>query len=340
MNNKITYRLIAFLLIFCLSFSWSLISSQDNDLPVSHWTISLFKTEDKQNLDQPVCDFIERLMLELTLLPDNRRVVRKLDEYRINIQYNGIDFGTKNTGSFSSLLKKIATFPSFTLYKTPEKYKAVWESGEGESLAITFPAERELITGINKKEADEKLIGLLKEYECLQAETPEIVSASSLESTSEEDIYRKKGDYFTGEAINANVYYRKQSNGRYVVLNDENYPQETLSNLFLGCAGDNQLSLNLKYRNRDNTFSQMNISLKNFTCFFRENFDAYCEVHKEEKDALNITLVLHHKDLNYIHIVSAIASAKDIFHGKRIINADFYSNISQHNLIKKFENND
>jgi hypothetical protein len=157
-----------------------------NQLSEVKLVVSLFDGKPKELLDRPVCDFIERLMLELILLPNNKEVVRKLNEYKVSIQDNGIDFGRQNESLFS-LLKRCSRFPSFTLQKMPREYAAIWESEQGEQFTILFHAERELIEGTNKREADKELIRLLEDYKC-EAES----GLESLSSAADLEFIRNK----------------------------------------------------------------------------------------------------------------------------------------------------
>jgi hypothetical protein len=267
---------------------------------LSNLGISLFDGKSKELLEPSVCDFIERLMLELILLPNDKQVVRKLNEYKINIQYNGTDFGVRKE-SFSSLLKKSSLFPAFTLQKTQKKYTAIWKSQQGDLFTITFPAERELIEGTSKREADETLSRLLVDYACETNRVSEPIR------------------FFSSED------------------NDENYSLETMSNLFYGYINNDNLKLKLNYRSQNTIPPETIISLNDFLCFFRNNFEFYCNVKDKGQNHFEITLILYHRDFNYIHMLLIKSTQETISEEERILDADFYSNISQYNLNNNSE---
>jgi hypothetical protein len=300
---------------------------------ITHAGISLFSDNAKMNIHETACNFLERFLLELALLPDKKSIQAKLKEYKINIRLNGVPYGTEGFNALIPALNRIGLETPFTLKKEPALFTGIWHIDDANALTVSFPAERELITGYNKREADEQVHASLAGYS-RQKETcrSDILPDSGVIFDSEALIYMERQNFFMDKAIHNHVYYRRQSDHKYYLLNDIDQPAETISNLLLGYTSFWNPMIRLTHI-YNNSQSVINIPLADFICLFKHEFEPFCSVRQEgeEKDALKITLILHHKEFNYIHMLSAETSTGNIF-GENGIDADFYSTISQYNL--------
>ncbi|MDR1202819.1 MAG: hypothetical protein LBL58_14490 [Tannerellaceae bacterium] len=309
-----------------------IIIKYDKPDEINHLGISLFSDNAKTNIHETVCNFLERLFLELVLLPDKKAVQDKLKEYKITIQLNGAPYGSKGFTALLPALNKIDPDTPFTLKKEPGLFTGVWNIDNQNTFTISFPAERELITGYNKREADEKVNASLMNYshkkEACQADLP---PDSGKTFASDAIIYMEKGNFFINEAIHNHIYYQRHNDTKYYLLNDIEYPVETTSNLLLGYTSSINPIIKLTHIYNSHP-SEITIPLTDFICLFKKEFESFCSVLSNGDDTIKITLVLHHKEYNYIHMLSAETSIRNILYQENSIEASFHSNISQHNL--------
>jgi hypothetical protein len=295
--------------------------------------ISLFGKETKKATNTVVCNFMERVLLELVLQETSLDIFRKMEEYRLVIKRNGRKYDVSNIQSLTSVLEKIRKDTPFALRKEQKTYMAVWDFGDGDVLSVTFPSDRELVSGENKKEADEILNKKMTGYQCLQNISLDTVYSSyGLTFVPEANIYIKKGQYYINDSINENVYYAKQSDSLFSIVNDSDNAVASVSNLFQGHISGSNILLDLKHHGYGNLQPGILISLKDFVCLFRSDFDLYCAVRDEQTNKMNITLVLYHKYLDYIHLLSVKTTKDQVLQSKDILKVDFYSNIPQYNL--------
>ena len=67
----------------------SIVILHDEKRRISHLGISLFSKETKEIINRPVCDFVERLLLELALTKDKNSVIAMLDRNKIILRQIG-----------------------------------------------------------------------------------------------------------------------------------------------------------------------------------------------------------------------------------------------------------
>ena len=300
---------------------------------VSHLGISMFSKETKEIINQPVCDFVERFLLELALTDNSNEIIAMLNHYSILLQRNGRKFGEGNVNSINAILNEINDPVYFTLSKDDKTYTVAWEYGQQNIFAIQFPLNRELITGANKLESDNDLYDQLKDNNCdkIADITKFLTNASDLTS-NDGSIYINKGDTFMLGFINENTYYKKTNSG-YELIYDENFPNESLSNLFMGNVENNSLKIKVRHSMYDNFTPEYEMNLKDFICFFRNDFKIYtASSYQREPGVVNSTVIFQNKQYNYIHLLTISTKKENIFDANGVITASFRSNIPMHNI--------
>ena len=301
---------------------------------ISHLGLSLFSKETKEIINPSICDFIERLMLELALEKDNNSIISMLDRNKIIIKKNGVDFGDNNVTSINAILDEIKEPVIFSLNKNDlDSYTAAWEYGNDNVLLIHFPSNRELILGINKKESDNILHGQLIENYCTDANEKNIfIKKENIPASSyNPSIYVFKGDTFMLGEISEDTYYKKSANG-YELIFDKGYPKESLSNLFYWQYGNNNLKIHVKHSMYGNFSPEYEMKFADFICFFKNDFKIFTASRLQESGELNTTVIFQNKQYNYIHLLIINTSEECIFEENGVMSASFYSNIPQHNI--------
>ena len=302
---------------------------------IEHLGVSLFSPETKEMINAPVCNFIERIMLELLLQKLPADIQSKLREYKISLQRNGVEYGKNYFTSLSRLLDDIQYPTRFSIHKD-SAYTAVWEFGNNELFSMSFPASRELIFGMDKKESD-KNIGesFASDDDCTFTSVSDNVSASELSRLEGTDLYVRKGNVFLIDPINSDTYYQR-SDGIYQLVFDADYPAHSLANLFIRKQFGNNLSLKITHRMYGSFTPEFTIPLNKFLCLFDAGFSTYCVLHRAEPGKIRVSVVLHNRDFNYIHLLRIQTTVEQLFTKGGILTADFYTNIPQHNLKSLF----
>ena len=303
---------------------------------VSHFGISLFSKETKEIINRPVCDFVERLLLELALTKDKNSVIAMLDRNKIILRRNGVIFGEGFVNSIDAILQEIDVPVQFMLIKDEDSYTVVWEYGDDDMLAINFPLNRELILGANKKESDNLLYDLLKDNNCMNvAEIKERMFEDGTLTSTDDTVFICKGDTFMFKGINTDSYYQKTDNG-FKLIYDKKFPKESLSNLILGYDANKTLKILVKHSMYGNFSPEYEMKFIDFMCFFKNDFDIYAASYLKEPGELKSTIVFQNRQYNYINLLIINTSDESIFDKNGVMTASFYSNIPQHNIKSLF----
>jgi len=313
----------------------SLIITYNQKQEVNHLGISLFSEETKRLINFPVCNFIERLMLELVLEKTIDDTKQTLDRYKIKLMKNGVAFGGFNFTSLSDVLAEIRNPVKFSLQKNQDQFAAFWEFNDDNQFVVSFPATRDLIFGTDKKESDELLSNQLFEERnpCGNEDnlTPDDVSEKDLLYDPTKNIFTKKGREFTLQFINSNTYYKKADDS-FELLFSEDFPGESISNLIIKDMGNLNHHLHIVHRMYGHFSPAFDIPLHKFLCFFRGDYDIFTAVSFTDPKELKLTVILNNKDYNYVHLLLINTPTENIFKNEGVLNANFYSNIPQQSI--------
>lgn len=178
---------------------------------LSHLGISLFSDETKEMLDKKICDFLERILLELLLQKNKDGVCFKLNEYHIKMWINGQDYEKNNLWTLTNILNEMQMPVSFGLRHQEGRANAIWSFGV-HKLQLDFPLYRDLIEGTDKKESDYELYNQLQGAAFLKVNLEdEKVDECSLVKNMD-GIYVLPGEQYRIKALSSDRYYLKQGN--------------------------------------------------------------------------------------------------------------------------------
>lgn len=313
----------------------SLVVNYNSKREISHLGISLFSDEMKDLLNLPVCNFIERMMLELVLEQANENFEQKLDRLKLTLSKNGLKFGDLGFTSISSVLDEIEIPAQFSLVKEADNFAAVWKYHQNDQFVFAFPASRELIFGTDKKESDDllnkSLFGSEKKCDESNNRQGDNVSEADLAYSQEKNIYTKKGVAFMMDIINSNTYYKKKGNAFELVFSKD-YPAESFTNLIMKNMMNMNHKLHVTHRMYGNFSPDFDISLHEFLCYFQDDYNFYAVATISGKNVMKLTAILRNKEYNYIHLLLITAPVDNVFSKGGLLTAEFYSNIPQHNI--------
>lgn len=315
-----------------ISQSKPIVFTRNSSLPSFHLGISLFSKETKELINKPVCNFIERLMLEAVLCKNKEEVRLLLESRKIELRLNGRKFGEGGFTSVKALLEEIDQPSSFRLANTDGKFMAVIDFGVFNSLEMIFPASRELIFGTDKKESDEEVCALLKKHPKMDLRPIAEMDPSSLQ-WMEDSLYVEKGNVFMIDSICSDHFFLKEGN-EFVPLYKSTYPSESFKNILLGVI-DADKELYIRHRMYGNYSPDFTISVSAFLDCFREECTFYCGTHRMQNGKLQGVLIVHNALYNFIHMLIVTTDETDLFRSNTL-NADLYTNIPQHYIKSLF----
>lgn len=297
---------------------------------VKHLGISLFSPETKEMINLPVCNFIERMMLELTLQRSTQDVVSKLQQYSVTLAKNGIKFNQGYFTSLSGTLDAMQNPVKFSL-RRDSSYTAYWKYGEDDVLSMSFPVSRELIFGTDKKESDQITGESFNSSKCdTTFEEVLKVDVSVLQANRNSEIYVREGQFYLSNKINSNTYYQR-SGSKYQLVFNSDFPAESLANLLITKQGKS-LALKITHRMYGGFTPEFNIPLSRLSCLFSPGFSTYCILNRSDLGKIQVSAVFRSNDFGYIHLLRIKTTPEQLFTHNGTLTADLYTNIPQHNL--------
>jgi len=315
----------------------SLIVNYNSSREIDHIGISLFSNETKLLINLPVCNFIERMLLELVLEEKKKNANALLDRHKMHVSRNGVEYETKFFTSIEAALDNISTPSQFGLLKEPERFSAVWNFNQTDQFVFSFPASRDLIFGTDKKESDEMLNKSLfgGDKLCLQNDgmLGEVISDADVSLDRKRNIYIRNGSEFILAILNSDTYYKKEGDV-FELLFSKDYPAESLVNLIQKNYRKEELNhkLHITHKMYGNFSPDFDISLKELLCFFSDDYDVFTAVTSTDSKELKLTAVFHSKDYNFVHLLLIKTPVENIFLKDGILTADFFTNIPQHSI--------
>lgn len=314
----------------------NLVVNYNKNSEISHLGVSLFSAESKALINNNICNFIERIMLDLLLNEQKGALQQKLYEYKITLTTATLQ-SKQSVTNLSALLNTMKEPVNFILQHAEKEYTAIWKFENGTSLEMNFPANRELIFGTNKKEAEFALNNELVKENCtsdsiVRHNLPED-QIYMLNGTAE-DLFVTPSNYFIITQLNNQQVFRQNADKSFVLLFDKNFPEISLKNILLTPEQSN-LKLHIKHRMYGNFTPEFEMKLTDFICFFKEQTNLYCFVEKEDS-TLNAYLIIHSQEYNYIHLLLITSDFDEVFKENGVLKAEFYTHIPQDNIKNLF----
>lgn len=298
-----------------------------------HVGFSLFSNETKNLTNSEICNFIERLFFKLYLLNNKKSELEYLKNTKIALKINNTDYSKSSFAKFHDILNGITMPSEFSINNDGKNFYISFIYGKNSLLELAFPASRELIFGLDKKELDQEVSALLSgninDNNSIRMQS--IVDASLL-SEYKNGIYIKKGSFFHTSKLSNDAYYVQGDDKIYYPVLDSKFPLLSVSNILLGLTTQNP-KVHIKHRMYGNFTPNFTIRLnKIFNCFDKD-FNLYVGVQKLDNNQIQGVLVFHNYTYNYTHMLIVKIDQNDIDNIDNVIlNADFYSNIPQHNI--------
>lgn len=294
--------------------------------------VRLFDSKIRSDIDEVVCNAIERLWLELWLCEDLQKQKALIKEYRFSIVYNGFTLGTPQFPALS-VAQQLFTPDAFVSTNHAEGKIIFRVKYDENALIITLPADRELLYAYDKKEHEdvlkEALLGWSRSYR-----RPSLPSLEELAKLSD-DVYILPGRAYMIDSLKDESFYTI-SEGRVMPLFAKQYPTESLQNLIMGFIPMANVDLHVRYRTYEREKIYCDMSLNHFLGFMQsQGMDFYAASYNTD-GTVQCLLLMHHPVYDYIHML--VVNAPDsLYTGVHtVLEGDFYTFIPQHNIKSLF----
>jgi hypothetical protein len=308
-----------------------LVVEYDKAGTVCHLGIRLFPNSLKNiSLTKLLYDFQERLFLEV-FLQDNEADARQLLKW-YKVQY--LDRSSLlGEGTFFQSLEKSLCLTAhkdveYRMSKDSLQWESQWQTADGSNFVLRFPANYDLISGLDTKEAGiwfcEQIRNFKGELLPPSAISPIIDNMEQLGQS----LYVRRGKELFVRNINSNLYFN------FRLIYDHNYPEESIANLFNYPDPQRSGGLDLQIRHDGESYR---VKLSDFQCFMADDYDVFTGIAKYAADNVSISVFYKSKYYNHYHLLCVQTTPEALFNKTEALQAIFYTFIPNQNIKNLYE---
>ena len=304
---------------------------------VSHVGINLFEINTNLIYSSSVLFFLERTFLDQLLINNTNLIARKSKENGIDIAFNYEPFGKGNFTNINNILGVLSGNFDFGINEENKKYTALFYNGFNQ-LSISYPANYNIVSGMDKKEYGEHIAAELQSFKRIKAtDNSERITQLKKYKT---DLYVSIGDsYF--KSITSSKYYEAINDSLAQIIFTNKFLLESFANMFLAPFESNEnkkIDITHKVYGTDILNYQLNIA--DFIDYFDKEFKLYFGIESANPDKLAGTLIMFNKDLNFINLLHIQTNDSTLFNNSYPIKARLFTNIPSDNIKNLFSEYD
>jgi hypothetical protein len=302
---------------------------------VVHLGIALFNFEDNLVYPSALLALIERFSLWLFITNDLAKINKSNTENKISLRINHKSIQSIDNTNISTIKEFFSNKNPKTDVQFNSKFFLVTISHNQNNLEILFPANYELVSGLDKSEyglqIQQRLISMVS-----QSPTSKIIKKQEELIESINRLYvDKKPEYFKN--ISGDTYFSCQNLNMCTPVRDKNNIFESMQNNFLLPISSDQIKIQITQKLYGNKQLDYVISLRNFIEFFLVDHNLYFGFESNDKEKIIGTLIISHQKLNYINLLHVTFKSSEFFSEKgTIVKGKFYTNIPNDNIKNIF----
>lgn len=304
---------------------------------ILHIGFKLFPNKTIDKHPSPAYNFIEYYLLNLYLLKEDSIILRQMNEDKVQILFGNKTRKQHLRKQLAEAVSALNRSSSFTIDMTGNNYTMAYADNENKVFKIHFPANHQLLSGMNKKESEQFFYTSLTSFPgapCIE----DTVDARTLEKIGE-NCYLQKGETYQIEAMNTNRYYTLQ-NGNYLQLADTLQAGRSVQNLFTMQA-DNRIEANVTLRLYGQKKIDFSIPLHKLLEFCRANgCKVFAGIESAGASSIKGTAILLNQAQGYSHTMSFEVDPRILNRPEAYkIKTDLYTFAPVHNIESIFFEN-
>ncbi len=298
---------------------------------ISMLGLNLFPEPDTRGKYGDACLFVENTLLHLLLLEQTPAVSKEIQGREITLLLNDQPVKTeKYQIPFSEIIKS----KKLSLNLEDNNFVVSWNLLSGGRLAMQFPADLNLMKGMDKGELEADLLCRIKIF----AMSDIIISQNQNyrgDQKIQSGLYIQKGIHFENDDFRSDIYLSKKNEKEYLPVFSPKYPVESFSNLFL-CNLQSTVDVDLTMELYGNKKEKQSLKLKKLQAFLSENTDTYFGLQSLSGNQLKATLVYYDPTYRYIHMMIVEMDKSELFKTEeKNMRASLYMYIPQANFTKE-----
>ncbi len=260
---------------------------------ISSQSLHLFSSEIKNTASKTqvvVMDFIERYFSELSTLKDT------------NIQTKMADDKVFFRKGMLSDLYQIQDTMSFSINLLGDYYEVTWMNAGKEFVRVVFPAQYDLLLGINKNDALRQFKStILAAPQRIGKEnkTPDLIKLNN-------QIYQSRNDTLEISSLTDALYYNKV-NDDFLPVFDKSQIDFSAANLFHGLITESDYQMYVEQSIYGMKTVCYSIALNQWLNYCAEwGLKVYFAVEEEREDGILAIAIALSKELGFHHLLSVV----------------------------------
>ncbi|MBR5747842.1 MAG: hypothetical protein IKY01_03535 [Prevotella sp.] len=311
MSRRSVY--IFLLMVMCCTSA----SSQD---------LKLFSPEQREIASRShviVMDFLERYFNEL---PKQKRttVSTKMADDKVYFR----------NGQLSDLSQIADTMP-FSINLSYPNYEVEWKKQDKPFITIVFPAQYDLLLGMQQEEAQQKF----KETILASSHCKDSVVMQMEKDMIEDGIFVSKTGYLELESFNDATYYIYNNVDKaFSPYFNEAHLDYSAANLFHGLIPDADFQMYVEQSVYGLKTINYTISLRQWLDYCVEwGMKVYCGIEEQREDGLLALVIAENQDLGFNHMLSVVIPDKFVSDKNSVLKVRMTPYIPTHNIKNLFQ---
>jgi len=293
--------------------------------------LKLFNCETKKAAPKPqavVMDFMERYFSELKT-KDMKTIQTKMADDKVFFR----------KGSLSDLSQVVDTMP-LNISLVDRHYEVTWEKDSIPFITTVFPAQYDLLLGMDQEKAQQTLkdtiISSPNNQSAMAIQAENNIKYDSI-NVNKDSIYYTKTAYLELESFNDAEYYIKVRDD-FLPIFDANHPDYSAANLFHGMIPNKDYRMYVEQSVYGMKAINYTISLKQWLNYCAEwGLKVFFAVEEQREDGLLVLVIAQSKELGFNHMLSVVIPDKFIKDTNAVMKVRMTPYIPIHNIKNLFQ---
>lgn len=286
---------------------------------VSSQGLKLFSPEMKEAAPKSqsvVMDFLERYFTDLSKVKQTTIQTKMADD---KVYFR--------KGKPSDLYQVCDTMP-FSISLLDRYYEVKWMKAYEPFVTIVFPAQYDLLLGMEKDEASKRFKDAIL---AAPQRTEEVKTPSDLEKV-DGSLYQSKSDTLELASLTDAIYYNKVLEAYHPVF-DNNHLAYSAANLFHGLIPAADYRMYVEQSVYGMTTINYTISLSQWLNYCEEwGLKVFFAVEEEREDGILALIITQSKELGYHHLLSVVIPDKFVGNQNAVLKVRMTPYIPIHNV--------